>query len=63
MRPFVITGRIKWLKSDAASSQSEETATFTPLIVVAFSLGAAGIVGLLLVPNDLASSSDHGEHH
>lgn len=63
MRPFVITGRIKWLKSDATSSHSEETATFTPLIVVAFSLGAAGIAGLLLVPNDLASSSDHGEHH
>ncbi len=62
MVPFVIIGRIKSLKSDTAS-HSEDSTNFTPLIVVAFALGAAGIVGLLLVPNDLSSSSDHGEHH
>lgn len=60
--PFVIIGKIKSLKSESITVD-EESASITPLIVVAFALGAAGIVGLLLVPNDLSSSSDHDDHH
>ena len=33
-----------------------------PLFVLAFSLGGAGMVGLLLVPNE-EGGDDHHDHH
>lgn len=57
--PFVISGTVMKLSIDV---ESEEKTSMAPLFVLAFSLGGAGMVGLLLVPNE-EGGDDHHDHH
>lgn len=57
--PFMISGTVVPLIIDVPS---EPTASMAPLFVLFFALGGAGMVGILLVPNQ-GGDDHHDDHH
>lgn len=57
--PFVISGTVVKLRID---TETKSSVSMAPLFVLFFALGGAGMVGLLLVPNESGADA-HDDHH